>query len=234
MEKMLSRWLKKQVESENFLHYRRLNWKHVALPIIHLEFETFINESKKLASPLTFYLTDHPAVNEGLIQISTTQRPTGTLATFNNEFGIEKVDRGTLKFENGGSLAASQTVWGTVNFVITPCESERLTSNQKEFIIYFNLDPNEVTPQLVRKVIKKYLLLIRVTSLFCMHDSSSWSDRFHYFLIRVLDVRAKVNFQRDILTLKSEWVKKIVVPIVFGLLGILLGVLAPDLVKVFK
>lgn len=194
--------------STRLLSYRRLNWRIETSHKIRRYFEVFVQNARSLEYPFGLHVTQHETGAEGVIQISATMLPTGALKrniTHDSELGERIFD--TPVVEEGGTLVASLSVSGHVAFVLYPRKSDRIKAKEEQVILYHRLDPTDVTEGLLRKVILRYMLYMRSTSVIGIHDTLSFREYCFLIGMKIGDVRNLYKTSRAFIAMTSEWGK---------------------------
>lgn len=102
------------------LDFRRLNWRIETNHRIRREFENFVRLAREAGFQFELRVEQHDTPNEGVIQISVAQMPTGAVdRRFSPELGNEKYTD-TPVLETRGELVASQSASGYVHFIVHP------------------------------------------------------------------------------------------------------------------
>lgn len=209
--------------SARLLEYRRINWHHVAVPRITKLFEQLHRDSQQSELPFKFHGDHVDTPNEEVLQVRAGQSFTGT---FNRKYrsifedGPKHSDMAVL--ETGGELVASQSVTGHVFFLVTPRQSDRSKPDKTDLIIMGPLDPCDVTERRVRKVIKRYVLLLKATSN-VGSGSLSFMEWIIYQWMYTFELGSRNQLVRDMLSLRNEWVKAIFAAVASALIVVWLA-----------
>nr|WP_315493950.1 hypothetical protein [uncultured Rhodoferax sp.] len=210
--------------SRKLMRYRQINWQVETRYRIYQAFERLANETRKQDFLFDLHVSEleHPC--ESVIQISARPILTGAIkrtTTFNDEFEELVSDKPVL--EDGGVLVASQSVSGHVAFIVHPRKSERIKPSEEQIILYVSLDPTEVTAGLISKVFRRYLLYVRSTSIFGIHDSLSLGEMATLVLMKIGDIRYQYELSRSLMRMKNEWAKIVVAAVLAWAFGFLAG-----------
>ena len=76
-----------------------------------------------------------------------------------------------------------------------------------EVFMEIRMNPASVTSALIRKVLRKYLLILRSTSIMGMEDTISIFERMQIWWIYFADLRERNRILRSILGMSNEWAK---------------------------
>lgn len=193
--------------SSDLLWYRRLNWQVETNHRIRWAFEAFVQETKTSDVPLAFSLRQHDTPNEGSIELRPERVLVGVVNRRLDPFSEDDSENDVIVVETGGELVASLSFNGRVCFIAHPRQSDRSKPRHKEILLTGLLDPASVTPALIRKVLKKYLLILRSTSILGMEDTISGFERIRIWLIYFADLRERNRILRSILGMSNEWAK---------------------------
>ena len=194
--------------SARLLSYRRLNWQVETSHKIRRYFEAFVQSARSQEYPFRLHVTQHETGAEGVIQISATMLPTGAVKrsiTTDAELGERISD--ALVVEEGGALVASLSVSGHVHFVVYPRKSDRIRPAEEQIFLYHRLDPTDVTEAILRKVVLRYMLYMRSTSILGIHDTLSLREYALLIGMKMGDVRFLYKTSRAFISMKSEWGK---------------------------
>lgn len=164
-------------------------------------------EARASAVPLDFSLQQHDTPNEGVIQLMPNRLAIGVVNRRLDPFADDESARDVVVIETGGELVASLSFMGHVHFIAHPRQSDRSTPKTKEIILAGPLDPVDVTPAVIRSVLKKYLLVLRSTSVLGMEDTISVLERAQILWIYFADLRKTNQLARSVLTMTNEWAK---------------------------
>lgn len=88
----------------------------------------------------------------------------------------------------------------------------------EQLILFRPFDPTEVTPRLVRKAIRQYLLWLASTSILGSEDVTL-RDRLCIMWISFRDLRYRYELSRSLLSLRNEWGKALVAGVVAFVIG---------------
>lgn len=223
LRQMLDRADRQLKRSELLLDYRRINWRHVAAPRIYEGFNAVFRVAREIGFPFQFQLDHVQTPNEEVIQLRASKTYVGVVNRKEHapwEPAYPHTDRKVL--EEGGELVASQSSTGHVFFLVTPRRSERSTPSETELILMGPLDPNDVTPGVVRKATRRYLVLLKATSSIG-GDSLGCSDWLLYQWTYTFELRAKYDLVRSAVGLKNEWLKASVTAVIAILAGFVLA-----------
>ncbi|WP_269633158.1 hypothetical protein [Pelomonas sp. BJYL3] len=173
-------------------------------------FSAFVAGAKAAGFPWAASVDVHYVLNACTVEIAFEHIPTNALMRhYGSTFGeAEYVDRQTL--EDGGELIASQSAEGYVLFVSHPRKSAWSRPLDAEFIIGGPFDPTDVTHRLVEKMIRRHLVVVRMTSLFGGRHSLSIGERFTYQLVVLGELRKRYLLLRSLASLTNEWGKALV------------------------
>ena len=148
-----------------------------------------MREARASAVPLDFSLQQHDTPNEGVIQLMPHRLPIGVVNRRLDPFSEDESARDAVVIETGGELVASLSFMGHVHFIAHPRQSDRSTPKTKEIILAGPLDPTDVTPAVIRAVLRKYLLILRSSSVLGMEDTISVMERAQILWIYFADLR---------------------------------------------
>lgn len=196
IRRMVDRASKDLRRSAQLLDDRRINWHHVAAPRINRHFEQLHRDSQRAGLLFKFNGDYEDAPNEERIQLRAQQSFTGIFNRKHKdpwEDGPPHVD--TPVWETGGVLVATQAITGHVFFTVTPRESDRSTPHTSELIIMGPLDPSDVSDRRLRKVIARYLLLLKASSNVGW-DSLSVRERIAYQWMYAIELRSRQDIMR--------------------------------------
>lgn len=201
---------KKLRRSMTLLEYRRINWRAETMGRLSHGFAEFSHAARIAGFPMQPSLDVHDVPNCGLVTLSFGSLPTCALrrkhlALFE---GPEHVDQQVL--EKGGQLAASQSSDGHVFFISNPRSSDWMKPTDSEYFLSGPLDPIEVTPLLIGKMIGRHLIVLRMSSMFGGPASLTRLERCRFWWIVFGDIRKRHAFYRSMATLTNEWGKAIV------------------------
>ena len=216
--KALERETKLLERSTRLLSYRRLNWRIETRQKIRQAFEGFVQQTRRNGYPFSLHVFDYDLSAEGIVQISATRIPTGAIVrsvSHDAEFG-ERVSK-TPVMEEGGTLVASLSVSGHVAFVVYPRKSDRIKPVEEQLLLIHRLDPTDVTDRVLNRVILKYLLYMRSTSVLGMNDTLSTREWFALIWMKIGDVRYMHNLSRTVISMKNEWAKLLLAGVIGGL-----------------
>ena len=203
--------------SADLLRYRRLNWQVETNHRIRWCFEAFIMDARASAVPLNFSLQQYDTPNEGVVQLTPHKIPIGVVNRRLDPFAEDESVNDVIVVEAGGTLVASLSFLGHVHFIAHPRYSERSTPQTKEIILAGPCDPAIVTPAFIQSVLKKYLLVLRSSSVLGMEDTISKWERAQILWIYFSDLRKSNQRALSVLTMTNEWAKLLVA----GALGFL-------------
>jgi hypothetical protein len=223
MRAAVSRAAKKLRRSAQLLEYRRVNWNVETNHRIRWEFEAFVRAAKEANFMFEFHVQQHNDPNEGVIQISTRRSLIGIFDRKHNGFLERQPPIDTPVFETGGELVASQSATAYVHFIVYPRQSDRITPKQKELILFRPFDPVEITPRLVQKVLKRYLLVLQDSSALGCEDALTFAERITVIWLHFRELRNRHEFYRSMLALRSEWGKALVAGAVAFIVGYVTG-----------
>ena len=211
MNKALVRSTQNLRKSQALLRYRRLNWTVVTKHLIKKEFESYIAASREAQFPFKFYIQHHGVPNEEQIQISVQPSKLGIIEQTYRALERSEPCSVFTPIETGGALVASQSATGFVLFIVHPRFSDRVDSTKKELLLFRPLDPAEITPRLLEKVMRLHLLLLQDSSLIGSQDALAFSERIEvWWLYFFRELRNRHEFYRSGLSLRNEWVKTLV------------------------
>ena len=193
--------------SSDLLRYRRLNWLIETNHRIRWAFEAFIKEARISEVPLDFSLRQYDTPNEGAIELRPERVPVGVVNRRLDPFAEDESENDVIVFETGGELVVSLSFNGRVCFIAHPRQSDRSKPRHKEILLTGLLDPASVTSALIRKVLRKYLLILRSTSILGMEDTISIFERMQIWWIYFADLRERNRILRSILGMSNEWAK---------------------------
>lgn len=191
------------LRTRNLLNYRRINWNVIAQPIILQEFQEVCNQARIEHYPFCLFVQSYDNPNENTIQLKAGQNVTGAVKRETNFLTGLHYD--TPVIEDSCSLVASQSVFGFIHFIVYPYSSERVKPNNENTILFRQLDPNEITPKLIRKAIERYLLIIRSSSVYGAYNTLSYKERLLLSWMRFQDVRNKQKLTTSLISLENKW-----------------------------
>lgn len=223
MEALIKSEVRRLQRSIATLTYRRINWRVETRHRIRQKFEQLATCARDTNYPFRLSVQEFEQPTESTIQISAGNNPTGAVNRKTEVdvcAGLKHID--TLVMESGGTLIASQSVSGYVHFVVYPYSSDRIQPKHKEIMLLRSFDPTEVTWSVLNKVIKRYLLCVRSSSVYGMSGDFTWRERALLVWIRVQDIRFRYRIAKSLMSLQNEWGKAIVT----GLAALLVGYLA--------
>lgn len=199
IENLIFQSNKKLSDSIEIVRYRRINWTLIS-KTINSEFSTFVEQCSAKKFPYEFridYSNEH--TNEATIQISCINHPRTNLRKIN----ASSTENPNV-FEKGGSLVVSQGYNGLILFIFTPLRTEKVKLKYSEILISRLVDPRKVDAEFLHAILKKYLLLIRYTSL---HGDQTLSllERLSIILIFITDIRFKHKFVKSVISMKNKW-----------------------------
>lgn len=204
MENLINYSIKKLSDAEVIVRYRRINWT-VIEKTINQEFSLFVAICRKSNFPYIFKIANYREHNnEHSIEIRCIKHPKTNLVKINSTDG-----ENPHIFEKGGNLVASQGHQGLVLFMFKPFKTEKVDLNFKEILISQLIDPRKIDVKFLNNILKKYLLLIRYTSL-NGDQTFSLIERLKISLILIMDLRHKHNLMRSVISMQNEWSKLIV------------------------
>jgi hypothetical protein len=223
MQSSIARATKQLQRSAQLLEYRRLNWRVETKHRIRSEFEAFVREARTAGFPFELCVQQHITPNEEVVQIYVQRTLTGIVdrkhvVPWDN---LQYAD--TPVFESGGELVASQSATGFVHFIVHPRKSDRITPNKNDLIIYRSFDPTEVTVQVIRRALKRYLLILQDSSMIGTEDALSFNERLAVIWLNFRELRSRHELYRSLLSLRNEWFKAIVAGIFAFVVGYITG-----------
>jgi hypothetical protein len=213
LEVLISRELALLERSRNQLRYRRLNWQIVTHQLIRQEFDRFVKEAARQNSFYSFYVTQYDAPNEGTIQLSAGQNITGVVDRTTDQLSNRYSDKPII--ESGCCIVASQSVHGFINFIIYPYSSDRVKPDDENTILFYSLDPNQINTNKIHKALRRFMLILRTSSVYGELNTLSYSERALLLWMSMQDIRNKVRLQKSLITLNNQWGKAIV-PAILG------------------
>ncbi|SDN72097.1 hypothetical protein [Polaromonas sp. JS666] len=224
----LSRAVEREVKllecSSRLLSYRRLNWRMDASHRIRRAFETFVQETRWGKYPFSLHVTQHEHPVEGMVQISATKFPTGAVTrttTHDSELRERVTDIPVL--EEGGTLVASLSVSGHVAFIVHPRRSDRIKPAEEQIFLFHRLDPTDVTDGVLERVLLRYLLYMRSTSVIGIHDTLNVREYLTLLRMKVGDVRYQYRLSRALLSMQNEWGKLLLAGLIGWLVAYVTG-----------
>lgn len=174
---------KRLLEASTIIVYRRLNWVF-SKKKIKQAFQTFVNEFERVDSVYGFYVReDCETRNENGIELRCNRWPKTDLKKT-----IIKENQNPNIFESGGSLLARQTPTGHVIFIFYPLRTEKNEPSYKDLIISDLIEPNQIDSKFIKKMLERFLLLIRQTSL-VGSEKITILERIHLYKIFLFNVR---------------------------------------------
>ena len=209
--------------SADLLRYRRLNWTVETSHRIRWEFEALVREARVSGVPLNFSLQEFDTPNEGVLQLVPASRNIGVVDRRHDPLADTGSTIDTKVLETGGELVASLDFLGHVHFIAHPRRSGRTTPTTNEIILEGPLDPGDVTQPLIRKVLRKYLLILRSTSVVGMADTITLIERAAILSIYAGDIRKRHHLIRSVLSMTNEWAKLLVAGLIAFLAGYITG-----------
>lgn len=210
--------------STALLNYRRLNWRIETNHRIRYVFERLVQEARFQGYPFDLRVSQHDQPNEAVIQVTSGRLLTGaiTRTTIHDETFDERVSD-TPIFEDGGALVASLSVSGHVAFIVYPRKSDRAKPFEEQIILFPRLDPVDVTEAVIERVICRYLLYIRSTSIYGVHDSLSLRERLILICMKLSDIRYQYKLSRSLISMQNEWAKIFAAGVLAGIVGYFTG-----------
>lgn len=210
------------------LEYRRINWKVVAIDRIQWEFESFIRVARTAGFPFEFRFRQDDVPNENVITVSAERSFIGIVDRTHTALWEQPTFQDTQVVETGGELVVSQAASGFIHFIVYPRRSDRLKPVKKELLLFSPIDPVEITPRLVRKVIRRYLLVLQDSSTFGSEDALTFLERVMVSWLYFRELRSRNEFYRSMLGLRNEWGKAIVAGVVAFVIGYIAGGPSPN------
>lgn len=207
--------------SSDLLRYRRINWNVETVHRIRKELQDFTREVRESKVAFDFLLREFDTPNEGVLQLEPSQVPIGVVNRRVNPFLEDESANDVVVFERGGSFVASLSFNGYVHFIAHPRFSDRTTPRTKEILLTGPIDPTGVTPKLIQRVLDKYLLVLRSTSVFGMENTISYWERIELFWIYFTDIRRKHQLIRSVISMSNEWAKLLAAGLVAYVAGYL-------------
>lgn len=204
MEHLISYSTKKLKDAQKIVRFRRINWTVVSKEIEE-DFSEFVESCIKNKFPYRFKVAtfnEHP--NECSIEIRCVSYPKTKLTKLN-----PSSNENPNIFEKGGNLVVSQGHEGLVLFMFTPLSTDKVDLNFREVLISPPLDPRKIDTKYLNNILKRYLLLIRFTSLYG-NQTLTLFERLKISLIFIMDIRHKYDLVRSIISMKNEWAKLVV------------------------
>jgi hypothetical protein len=223
MRAAIIRATRKIRRSAQLLDYRRINWRVATNHMIRCEFEAFVRAARDQDFPFELHVQQHETPNEEVIQVAPARSHTGIVDRKQHAFWANPSHTDTPVFEFGGELVASQSATGYVHFIVSPRRSDRLVPTRKELILLRPYDPAEISPRLVRKVLKRYLLVLQDTSIIGTEDALTFFERITVIWMHISELRARHAFYRSLLALRNEWGKALVAGAVAFAVGYVTG-----------
>ncbi len=227
MQKATERAARKLHRSARLLEYRRLNWRVETNHRIVREFEAFVVSAHKAGLPFKLHVSHHHTPNEGTVQIMADPMATGAVdrKIALNEYGMSNVDTPVL--ETGGEFVASQSVQGYVHFIVYPRRSDRIKPKKESQILFQGFEPTDVTVDVVRRALKRYLILLQSSSVVGGASALTYQERFIVLWIAFRDLRNRYELYLSLLTLRNEWGKAVIAGVVAFLIGYISGTKSP-------
>jgi hypothetical protein len=207
--------------SSDLLRYRRINWRVETAHMIRRELSEFIRETRDSKVVFDFSLREFDTPNEGIFQLEPSPNPIGVVNRRMNPLLQDESANDVLVIERGGSLVASLSFNGYVHFIAHPRFSDRTTPSTKEIFLTGPIEPTKVTPHLIQRVLDKYLLVLRSTSVFGMEDTLSYRERMVLLWIYFIDIRKKNQLIRSVFAMSNEWTKVLAAGLVAYVVGYL-------------
>lgn len=223
MRTVIQRATRKFRKSGVLLEYRRLNWRVETNHRIRREFEAFVVEARAFDFPFSFSIRQYDNPNEGIVQISVSPYNTGVVDRVQDHgLGVaEHIDSPVI--ETGGDLVASISATGLVHFIAKPRVSKRLNPKTKELFLLRPYDPADVTAKVIQKALRRYLLILQVSSILGIEDAITYNERMLIWWIRFRDLRSRYEFYTSLLSLRNEWGKAIIAGVIAFLVGYISG-----------
>lgn len=210
--------------SSRLLSYRRLNWRVNTSHRIHQAFERLVHATRNSRYPFSLHVTHYKHSIESIVQISATSFPTGAVTrTTTHDSELRKQVTDTPVLEEGGTLVASLSVSGHVAFIVHPRKSHRIKSKEEQIILFHHLDPTAVTEGILEKVLLRYLLYMRSTSVIGIHDTLSIREYLTLIGMKIGDVRYQYRLSHALLSMQNEWGKLLVAGLVGWLVAYVTG-----------
>lgn len=210
--------------SHNLLRYRRINWQVETRYRVRQSFERLAQDARHNGYPFSLYVAELELPCEGIIQISASRMFTGAVKrTTTCAEGFQGKTSDTPILEEGGALVASQSVSGHIAIIVHPRKSEKLKPGEEQIILYERLDPTDVTAELLEKAARRFLLYMRSTSLYGIHDGVSILEQAAIISMKVGDIRYKYKVSRSLLGMQNEWAKLIFAALTAWAVGYLTG-----------
>lgn len=211
---------KRLIRSRTLLEYRRLNWRVETMARLSHEFAAFSAAARRAGFPIHTSVGVHDVPNAGMVTITFNATATNAFRRqYKSAFDEQPfVDQQVL--EEGGQLAASQSHDGYVFFISNPRKSEWAKPTDDAYIIAGPLDPTEVALPLIRKVIRRHLIVVRMSSAFGGSGSLTFGERCTFWWIVFIELRKRHNLYRSLISLTNEWGKAIVAAVLATILSL--------------
>lgn len=193
--------------STRALDYRRINWRVHVRHVVRNSFDDVAHRARASGYPFRLRVTEYETPNEGTVQLVADMNMTGAVDR-KSRFDLEEfkeIHIDTHVRETGGALVASQSVSGFIHFIAYPYTSDRIRAVPKQIFLAGPLHPNDVSPRLLRRMVRRYLLILRRSTVFGGTQALTWPEHARYWWIRLMDVRTKYRLGFEILTLKNSW-----------------------------
>jgi hypothetical protein len=200
------------------IRFRRINWRHVGVNRLKTEIEKYLDLEKSVEHPFDFWLSyDNTDVNAESFRVVTTRRYTGIIRHI-----TEKVENGDVKrsreleIENACQLVFSQAYNGTIGVFLYPHSAKSHERKEDCIVLYFDLDPLDLTPKLIGECYTRFLRYSRLSSIL---ESRTFHGRIDYWwlLIQQLkDIRSRRKVNETAARFAVEW-GKIIMPALVAL-----------------
>lgn len=210
MKRLVTREKDLITRSSSELWFRRINWKMETRHRVRRALESVVVAAKTSGYPFQLYVQEFEQPNEGLIQLSAGQNPTGVVnreECFDLEHG--SWNRDTSVMESGAGLVVSQSVTGHVHFTVNLYACDRIRPRRQEVLLFVPLDPASVTERRVMRAVRLFFLFVRDSSVYGISGSRSFSSRALLAWIRFRDLRSRYKLVRSLASLKNEWAKAV-------------------------
>lgn len=191
-------------KAEHLGYLRRVMWLsfEVRLRTVYSEIDNHGNDAATLGNLyLTFSKTLLPAYRDSRVfqynslnqaTISAGWRRLGVWHNLNKGEFLETKPKQAM--ESGAAISFSQDITGKVMVLLSPYKSDLAKVDEDNFILAFGVEPNNLTEQAIRRLLKTFFRYCAATSMV----SYSYSDYIFRLWLRLRDIRNR-KIQKDAL-----------------------------------
>lgn len=185
------------------LAVRRLNWRVETRRRIIDALERTAAMAEEVRYGFRFNVGQYGEVNDEAIQLNVGWRFIGIREQVSDGERI-KVQHHT---EKGGCLVFSQNLGGRVAILMYPLSSERYKTKEDCITFKYNLDPTDLTPKLIEKAMRRFLIYLRYSSVVGLHDDTPLRERLLIAWMIFWDARNRYALSRSLMDMSNEWAK---------------------------